>query len=94
MKMNWNMITYPNQIGRLRGSEMGKGVLRVGIVERNDDTEELGIAGKMAAVTHEEDGLARVYTWDAVSTLENSFLDCPLWNGPFKILSEEVQEKP
>lgn len=90
--MNWNMTTYPNRYGKPRGTEDGKGVIRAGVVERNNDTEELGIAGKVAVVTREDDGLARVYTWDKTSTPENSFTECPLWSGPYNLLSEEIRE--
>lgn len=76
------MNTYPNQLGKMRGTETGKGCLRSGVIEVNDDTEEMGIAGQLAAVTHEEDGMARVYI----------FLpgDIPVWVGPKTVLSEEV----
>lgn len=74
---------YPNRLGKPRTNE-NRGALRVGVVEENPDTEESGLAGYFAAVTHEEKGMIRFYVWSA--SPEN----VSLWFGPYRSLSEYI----
>lgn len=71
-------VVSPNRLGKDPEDE-NRGALRVGVVERNDDTETEGIAGFQAAVTYEEHGDVRFYVWQ----LE-------MWVGPYWALSEEI----
>jgi hypothetical protein len=83
--------TYPNRNGKKPDDE-SRGALRVGIVEANADTTRTGLAGYVAAVTHEADGEVRFYIF--TTTPEDSmFPNNPLWIGPYTALSEEIVEE-
>jgi hypothetical protein len=80
--------TYPNLVGH-RPSDSDRGALRTGIVEENQDTKRIGIAGELAAVTHEQAGEVRFY----VFILPDDESDRPgvsRWMGPYMGLSEEI----
>lgn len=83
--------TYPNRNGKKPADE-SRGVLRVGIVEENADTTRTGLAGHMAAVTHEADGEVRFYIFTATPE-DSMFPNNPLWLGPYMALSEEIVEE-
>lgn len=77
------IFIYPNVRGRLRGDEEGRGVLRNGFVDDNQDMENKQIVGLPAYVTQEQDGQVRFYV----------FLyreEVPFYCGPYLANSEEI----
>ena len=79
---------YPNRCGK-RPADDNRGALRVGIVEDNTDTHSRGLAGHMAAVTHEFNGEARFYIFTATPA-DSLFPNIPMWVGPYQAYSEEI----
>lgn len=80
--LNVTYNAYPNRCGKKRTDD-NRGALRVGIVEDNADMQDLGIAGRTAAVTHEAEGYVRFYSL----TMEGNIF---VWDGPFEAHSEEI----
>lgn len=76
-------LVSPNRCGKGHADEP-RGALRIGIVDENEDTEESGLDGLLAAVTHEEDGEVRFYVWEPVQG------DVIVWVGPHWAHSEEI----
>lgn len=80
--------SYPNRRGKPRDDD-NRGALRVGIVEENEATEAAGLAGYLAAVTHEEHGEVRFYI-GRLTPSDSQFPNVWLWVGPYWALSEEI----
>ena len=70
------------------------GCLRIGRIIENEDTLRSGAgiescAGMEAVVTHEEDGLARVY----VLYHFDPILKMSIWVGPIQLFSEYIESE-
>jgi len=65
-----------------------RGCLRRGRVVENEDTLD-SYAGMEAVVTHEEDGLARVY----VLYHFDPILKMSMWVGPIQLFSEYIESE-
>lgn len=87
MNANQGYRVFPLQTPRLNGK--AKRPVRWGRIEENAETEKIGVAGMFGVVTHEEDGLARVYVY-TLTGMDDFFPHVPLWRGPYSLLAEEV----
>lgn len=81
---------YPNARGHVCGDPK-RGGLRIGRVVENEDTQKDGTAGYPAMVTHEEGARVRFYIFTTTG-IDAQFVNIPLWLGPYKGLSEEIEE--
>ena len=87
--MNAKLFVYPNYRGCPREQEFGRGVLRNGTVDENEDMQERELAGLPAYVTMEEKG--RVWFYVFICDPEDPV---PFYRGPYTANSEDIISHP